>query len=88
MKKNVVFVIFLVILFCTYFLVVNKKKNYELEYVINTYTIKEVYDKTYNSYYINVYNNFNNYSFVSSKKYTNKRHIIDNIDVKETDGIT
>lgn len=88
MKKNVVFVIFLVILFGTYFLVVNKKKNYELEYVINTYTIKEVYDKTYNSYYINVYNNLNNYSFVSSKKYSNKRHIIDNIDVKETDGTT
>ena len=49
MKKNVVFVIFLVILFGAYFLVVNKKKNYELEYVINTYTIKEVYDKTYDS---------------------------------------
>ena len=29
-----------------------------------------------------------NYSFVSSKKYSNKRHIIDNIDVKETDGTT
>lgn len=88
MKKNVVFVIFLVLLFVTYFLVVNKKKNYELEYVINTYTIKEKYDKTYNSYYINIYNDSSNYSYISTEKYSNKRHIIDDIDVKENNGIT
>lgn len=88
MKKSISFIIILVLLFFCYFSILNKAKDYELEYKINSYTIKESYSKKYKSYYINIYNDDTDYSFSSSKKYSSKRNIVKNIDVKENNGVT
>ena len=81
MKKSIYLVIFLTLAFFMYICIINKAKNYKLTYEINSYKVKEEYNKEKKAYYINVYNDDTNYSFYMNKKYSSKRKLINDIEV-------
>lgn len=88
MKKSIYLIIFLVLAFLIYIWIINKPKNYNITYEINSYKIKEEYNKTKKSYYINVFNDDTDYSFYMNKKYSSKRKLVNDIEVIVNDDET
>lgn len=88
MKRNIILILIILITFSSYLIIINKKKDYTIEYNINTYTVKENFNKKKNVYLINIFNSDTNYSFFLKKKYSNARKIVSNIQVEEHDGYT
>lgn len=83
MKKHVVLVVCLIILFIIFIFIYFRKTNYEIEYKINDLTVNERYDKKLGAYYFNINYNDKSYELVSIEDYSNKRKLIEDIKVSE-----
>lgn len=88
MKKHVVLIITLILLFSIFIYFYLRKVDYELEYTVGDAQIMERYDKSQASYYFNVTYKDHNYELVSLDDYTNKRKLITDIAITENDTET
>lgn len=88
MKKLVLTISSLVIIFALFLFFYFRPHNYDLEYTVNDVKVKEIYnnDKKYYQFILN-YNDMK-YSIISKDKYSNKRNLITDIKVSEEDEIT
>ncbi len=85
MKKHVVLVITLIILFVIFIYFYMRKSSYTLEYKIADFKVTESYDKNKEAYYFNILYDNKTYELVSLDKYTNKRQLINDIKLIEND---
>lgn len=86
MKKHVVLVICLILLFILFIYLYFREVSYELEYDVNDISITERYDKDLKAYFFNIHYNDKNYELVSIEEYSNKRKLIEDITVSENDN--
>lgn len=86
MKKHVVLIICLIILFIIFIFFYLKKVNYELEYEIDDFKIIEKYDKDKSSYYFTITYDNQVFELASLEDYTNKRKLIENINITENEN--
>lgn len=88
MKKIVGLIIFLVTLFSLFLYFYFRPSDYELTYQVNKFKISEKYDKQNKKYLIKITNKDNTFEFITYDKYTNKRQLINKIDVENFDNST
>lgn len=88
MKKPVVLIITLIVLFGLFIYFYLRTVDYELEYTIDNIKVKEKYDKNLSTYYFDIIYDDKTYELVSLEKYTNKRKLIDSIKVDKSDTKT
>ena len=81
MKKHVVLVICLILLFSIFIFFYFRKYSYELEYEVNDIVVSERYDKDLGAYYFEISYNDKIYELISLNEYTNKRKLIEDITV-------
>ena len=85
MKKHVVLVILLIILFAIFIYFYLREVSYEVEYNIAEYTVNERYDKNLKTYYFTITKDNLTFELVSLDKYTNKRKLITDISLADTE---
>lgn len=85
MKKQVILVVCLIILFIIFIYLYFREVSYELEYKVNEISINERYDKNLGVYYFTINYNDKNYELISTDEYSNKRKLIEDIKVNETE---
>ena len=88
MKKHVVLLITLILLFSIFIYFYFRESSYELEYNIDGLDITEKYDKDLKAYYFNIEYQENNYELVSLDKYTTKRRLINSVEISEKEQET
>lgn len=88
MKKHVVLVVALIVLFSIFIYFYLRKSSYELEYNIDDLTVTESYNKDKNAYYFSIDYDNKTYELISLDKYTNKRKLIDDIKVTQNEDET
>lgn len=88
MKKHVVLLITLILLFSIFIYFYFRESSYELEYNIDGLDIIEKYDKDLKAYYFNIEYQENNYELVSLDKYTTKRRLINSVEISEKEQET
>lgn len=88
MKKHVVLVVLLILLFGVFIYFYLRTVSYELEYDINDFNIVEKYDKDLSAYYFTISYDDMTYELVSLDNYTNKRKLITDVTVTEEEENT
>lgn len=86
MKRLVGFILFIALLIVLFVLFANHKKNYELSYEKDGFTIKEEFKKQGNNYYFYIEQDDKTYAFLLKHKYSNRRKIVNKIEVSENAG--
>lgn len=85
MKKLVLLICSLVLIFTIFLIMYFRPHSYSDEYKINDCLVKESYDKK-NKYYSFVFNyKDKDYNVISLDKYTTKRHLVDEVKIREND---
>ena len=84
MKKYLLFISLIFVLFLGYCLIVNKPKSYEIEYIVKEYNIIEKYDKDSGFYNFTLDKDDISFNFVSNSKYSSNRKLIKDVSVEET----
>ena len=85
MKKHVVLVVCLILLFSIFIFFYFREYSYELEYEVNDIAVSERYDKDLSAYNFKINYNDKIYELISLEEYTNKRKLIEDITVSEED---
>lgn len=88
LKKHLLLIIVLLFLFMIFIYFYIRTSEYELEYSISDFNIVERYDKNKKAYYFSVIYDNKHYELTSLDKYTNKRKLINNIEVIENEKNT
>ena len=88
MKKHVVLVLLLILLFGVFIYFYLRTTSYELQYEIDDFSIIEKYDKELNAYYFTINYDDKTYELVSLDKYTNKRKLITDVILTEEEENT
>ena len=84
--KVYIFILVIIVLFVTFLLLHNKPFNYAINYNINNVLITEKYENEGNYYNFNVIYEDINIDIVSFDKYTNSRHLINDINIISSNG--
>lgn len=87
MKKLVVLISLLICVFSLFLFFYLRAHDYELEYELNDVSIRETFNKKDNYYQFTFKYEKEEYSIISFDKYTNKRKLISDIEVKEENGL-
>lgn len=87
MKKYIYFVIFTLILFSIYLYVYLRPRNYEINYTINNFNIKESYNTDTKSYYFLISREDLKYDYSYYSSYSPKRKLITKILVNDNDEV-
>ena len=82
--KLIIFISILILLFSFFLFLIFKPYNYEKEYKINKFTIKEIYNKEREEYTFLVQDKNLTYPFLISHNYLNKRVLIKEIKVYQS----
>lgn len=82
-KKLILLISSIIILFIVFLIVYLTPRNYEKLYEIDKFVITERYLKDDQSYYYTFKNDDNSFEYILNAKYTNKRKLIDKITVFE-----
>ena len=85
MKKVIIFLIVVFLIILSYIFMFNKKMNYKLEYEVNGYKVSEEYNKDTEFYTFILNNRDNEYKFMTDNKYSTKRKLIKEANIKEVD---
>lgn len=88
MKKHVVLVIILILLFVIFIYFYLRTVSYELSYTVDELKIIEKYNKNLGAYYFAVNYNDKIYELISFDQYTNKRKLIENVNISQSDNET
>lgn len=87
MRKLIIFVSLIVILFGGFFILMNQPRSYEKEYIVNGYNIIEKYDKSHEYYKYEIKKEDVSFDFVSNAKYTKQRKLIKDIHEEKEDDV-
>lgn len=79
LRKSIIFLIVILLLFSFWLLKRNSASSYSLEYKIESYDISENYDKEKKSYYFEIKENNLKYNFIKETKYIKKKKLIKSI---------
>jgi hypothetical protein len=79
LKKMWFFIIFLLITFLVFLYIYNHRQGYELNYVLNNYSVSEKYNIEKGYYDLSMTKDNNTYEIILDKDYTPKRQIIKEI---------
>lgn len=82
-KKLIVLIISLISIFGLFLFLYLRAHNYEIEYSVNNVAIKETYVKNDSLYKFLLTYKDKNYEVINLNKYSTKRRLITNIDIKE-----
>ncbi len=83
MKKLVVLLLFIFLLFGFYLIISRKPHNYEITYKLNEYDIKENYNVNNNIYTFDIGTKEDNYIFNIKSEYFTKRKLVTNVSKKD-----
>ncbi len=87
MKKNRLFwLIFFIFLISLFIYIKTSPKDYEINYNINQFKIKEIYDKENSTYQFNIEYQNKTYPYLITNKYSEKRELINNIEIITNEG--
>lgn len=86
MKRLLIFVIVCICLVITFLYSAFREKNYNLDYEFKEYKIHEEYNKENKIYYFSVVVNDVLFDYNYELKYTRKRKLVKNVNVKENDN--
>lgn len=81
--KLIIFFVFLFLIFLYFYF---RKVNYESNYQIDDFNVKEIYNKKTKKYYITIKKDDIVFSYVTLDKYSHKRNLITNIISYEKEG--
>lgn len=85
MKKLKIMIFIIILSFSFFLLIYNHKRDYELSYKKDEYSVKEKYIKEKNLYLVSVKKGNDEYNYIIDKKYSKSRKLVDNIKLYKTD---
>lgn len=88
MKKYTIFIITILVIIIAYVYISHRPKDYEVSYEKDVFSIKEMYTKDNKVYTFSLKNKEQVFHFLLEDKYSNRRKIVDNIEVINKDNIT
>ncbi len=81
MKRYIIFIIIIVGIILTYTFIANQPKNYDIQYQVADFNVKETYDKGGKLYNFTIQKDDSIFYYVSNRKYSRARKIVENIEV-------
>lgn len=88
MKKNILLILFIIIVFFIFWVIYTNPRNYILTYEKENYKITESYNKEFRIYTFKVLHDNKSYEFLLEHKYSTKRKVVDKVLIKENKNYT